>query len=114
MAVPVAVSILNVYIFLKKVIQSSVRLIWSAEKVKCKANRDNNSAKLTKYASCTSPVAFSKPPEILPVVFRLLRHFVPHTWFNVGSSCISGSGKSWRVVKVVCSELKHFKRFNPC
>ena len=40
-AVPVAVSILNVYIFLKKVIQSSVRLIWSAEKVKCKANRDN-------------------------------------------------------------------------
>ena len=54
MAVPVAVSILNVYIFLKKVIQSSVRLTWSAEKVKCKANRDNNSAKLTKYASCTS------------------------------------------------------------
>ena len=52
--VPVAVSILNVYIFLKKVIQRSVRLIWSAEKVKCKANRDNNSAKLTKYASCTS------------------------------------------------------------
>ena len=54
MAVPVAVSILNVYIFLKNVIQRSVRLIWSAEKVKCKANRDNNSAKLTKYASCTS------------------------------------------------------------
>ena len=73
MAVPVAVSILNVYIFLKKVIQSSVRLIWSAEKVKCKANRDNNSAKLTKYASCTSS------REVLPVVFRLLRHFVPHT-----------------------------------
>ena len=27
------------------------------------------------------------------VVFRLLRHFVPHTWCNVGSSCISSSGK---------------------
>ena len=27
------------------------------------------------------------------VVFRLLRHFVPHTWCNVGSSCISESEK---------------------
>ena len=27
------------------------------------------------------------------VVFRLLRHFVPHTWRNVGSSCISSSGR---------------------
>ena len=51
---------------------------------------------------------------VLCVVFRLLRHFVPHTWCNVGSSCISESGKAWRVIKVVCSELKHFKRFNPC
>ena len=55
-----------------------------------------------------------KFPTLVSVVFRLLRHFVPHTWCNVGSSCISGSGKAWRVLKVVCSELKHFKRFNPC
>ena len=34
---------------------------------------------------------------------------MPHTWCNVGSSCISGSGKAWRVVKVVCSELNTSK-----
>ena len=44
----------NAYVFLKRVIQRSVKLIWSAEKVKCEANRSNNWAKLIKYASCTS------------------------------------------------------------
>ena len=33
---------MNAYVLLKKVIQSSVRLVWSAEKVKCEANRDKN------------------------------------------------------------------------
>ena len=37
----------------KKVIERSARLIWSAEKVKCEANRGNNWAKLTEYASCS-------------------------------------------------------------
>ena len=32
---------------------TSVRLIWSAEKVKCEAKHINNWAKWTKYASCT-------------------------------------------------------------
>ena len=54
-----------VYVFPKKVIQKSVRLIWSIEKVKCETNRCNNQAKLTRYASCTSSWEdFFKPPEI--------------------------------------------------
>ena len=39
----------------KKVIQRSVRLNWSVEKVKCEANHGKNWAKSTKYvplASC--------------------------------------------------------------
>ena len=32
----------TVYVFLKKVIQRSVRRIWSAEKAKCEANSNNN------------------------------------------------------------------------
>ena len=56
-----------VYVFPKKVIQKSVRLIWSIEKVKCETNRCNNQAKLTRYASCNSSWEdFFKPPEILP------------------------------------------------
>ena len=39
---------MNVYVFLRKVIKSSVRPIWSAGKVKCEANRNNNLVKLTK------------------------------------------------------------------
>ena len=39
---------MNEYVFLRKVIKSNVRLIWSAGKVKCEANRNKNLAKLTK------------------------------------------------------------------
>ena len=53
----------------KKVIQRNLRLIWSAERVKCQVNRGNSRAKLTKYASCTSSrVEFSKRPDILPAI----------------------------------------------
>ena len=44
--------------FLKKVTQRSVRLVWSAEKKlnvkQTVQRRSNNWAKLTKYSSCTS------------------------------------------------------------
>ena len=60
-----------IYLYKQKCVlekrQRSVRLIWSAEKVKCEANRSNNWAKLTKYTSCTSSRQyFLKPPEFLP------------------------------------------------
>ena len=44
---------MNVYLFLKKVIQRSGKLIWSAKKVKWEAHHCNNWAKLTRYASYT-------------------------------------------------------------
>ena len=33
---------MNAYVFMEKVIQCGVRLVWSEEKVKCEANRDEN------------------------------------------------------------------------
>ena len=49
-------------------IQRSVRLIWSAEIVKCEGIRCNNWVKLTKYASCTSSQQFF---QRLPRSYRL-------------------------------------------